>query len=273
MWTAAVALALVLSALAGCRGASAGSDVPIEQAAWIAAGVDSPDFELATDDLLRAGIDTSLPIDDTDDRGAGFAERAARIVWRTYPGRFERLALTVGHDGVELVTDELTRAELEDRLGPRPAGLDDGVARSEVAPDADGAFGELSADATVSSVLSEIVEPVVRRTLDEFFDTGDADIEFGEPKECLGGLTGNEPTGEYRADAGSSVISVDGSALATLPALTDYWRSLGLDVNTSNLDTGLDTIQVNVDDRATIVAKATDAGVSLSGHTRCLDPD
>ena len=271
MWMGAFALLLALPALAGCGAASSGNDTPIDKAAWTAAGVDHPEFQLGDDGVLHAEVDTSLPIDDTDDRGAGFAERAAQIVWRTYPGRFDVLELTVGHDGVALVTEEYPRADLERRLGPRPAALDDGVERTDAAADADGEFADLEAAGTVAAVQTELLEPVIRRTLDELFNAPDATIEFGEPEECLGGLTGNEPTGEFRAGGGSGVMPVDGSPLATLPALADYWRGLGLDVDTSNFDTGLDMINVVFDGRGSILAKASDGGVSLSGFTDCLD--
>lgn len=273
----AVGLPLSLLLVAGCGGE--GGDQPatgqptIEEAAWIAAGVDRPDYQRgigAEGAALLARIDTSLPVDDTDDGGRGFADRAAQIVWRTYAGPFDVIEVTVLHNGVEVVTAEYRRGDLETRLGPRPEGLDDGVARTEVAPATDGPFAGIESAPIVGDVQAEVFEPIIMRTIEEFFERTDATVDHGQTEKCLGGLTGDEPTGEFQATS-EAVMPTTGSALAVLPALTDYWRGLGLDVITAVFDEGLNNVQVHFDGLGVLSARATVRGVVFRGHTSCLD--
>ena len=269
---------LIVSLLAGCIAIDDGesdSGRTIEEAAWIGAGVDAPTFDLVGGEL-RVGADTVLPVHENEDNWLGFADRAAQIAWRTHPARFDVMEVTVLHDGAEVVTVEFSPDEMEALFGPRPDGLDDGVPRAEVAANAGGELADVTdgVEPVVGPVTREVLAPIVARTFDEFLGFDEVELSDDEPAECLGGFTGNEPTGEFRAGTGASV-TVDGYARALLPGIAEYWRGLGLDVSTTVLDDGLNSVSARMSELGFVLASAglRSSTLGVRDVTRCLAPE
>lgn len=271
---------VVVTLLAGCIAigrddeGNGASDPSIEELAWSGAGVDAPTFEVVGSEL-RIGVDTSLPIHEDEENGLGFADRAAQIAWRTHPGRFASMQVTVLHDGDPVMTVDFERDELEALFGPRPDGLDEGVARASAAPAIDGELADVTegVEPVVGDVRDEVLTPIVERTFAEFLGIDGVEVFGTEPEECLGGINGDQPTGEFRADTGARV-TVDGYARALLPGIAEYWRELGLEVSTDVLDGGLHSVSASLDGLGTVLASASERSDTLRVHglTRCLAP-
>lgn len=258
-WRAVVCVLAVGAALAGCR-----DPLSIEERAWTSAGVDQPAFA-RTGDVLDVRADTSLPVDEAADTASGFAARVGQIVWRTRAEPFTSLRVFVLHDGVEVVTFEYGRADLEAWFGPRPDGLDTGVARARTEQPASGPDAP---PATVDAA-QQLLEQALRRTLDEHYGSA-TEIRFGAPAECKTGLNGNEPTGTYRVSATAEPLPVGGSGLAALPGVAQFWGTLGLAADTARFDNGLDSVSAGVAERVKLTATARDDTVRLSGNIDCV---
>jgi len=274
-WLAGPAAVLALLVLAGCLGDRQSSGPrDIERDAWSAAGVDEPEFTPSSASgvaTLAARIDTSLPVE--GESAKGFEERAAQIIWRTYPGPFDTLQLTVLHDG-SVVHPETTRRadDLATELGPRPAGLDAGTKRRAPVietpyPDE---WKQLRSQPGTSAD-AELFHPLIAQTARELFDVKGVEIESAQPDECFKGLNGDQPTGTFRRSSRAVVIK-DDHPRSLLADVIDYWTGLGLEVNSSDFDTGLDDVQVGFDDVGSLLASAQDGRLTLRAFTACLDP-
>lgn len=268
---AAAAMLATVLAMTGCDGggSSAGD---AESAAWTAAGVDEPDLELSTGDqpTLTARIETDLPIDDADDP-TGFTDRAAQIIWRTHAGHFEILDLTTVHDGATVDQVTLQRAELEDRFGPRPAGLD-GDAAPGTTPSISTFPDDWTAlrEATAPQVNTELLHPLLVDTARDVFDT-DTPVTSAEPEECMTGVNGDRPTGTFQIRSSGATIEAE-HPRALIPRIADYWQQRGLDVVQSGFDAGASSISVRFDGVGTLFASAGAGSISLTSSTDCLAP-
>lgn len=261
------------TALAACAGDGGRT---IEDAAWVAAGVDDPEFTISNGGatvVLDVVADTSLPIDDQED--SDFATRAAGITWRTHPDRFDELIVIAAHDGSAVETPlRLTSDELTARWGPRPNGLDDGEGRT--APEAadDGELDDVLAGAdrltTYDATQRELLQPVLRWTAEEHFGVGDVEFDTGEADECLTGVLGDQPTGEFQLRAVASVPAPD--ALDRFPSLLETWPAAGLDVVTGQFDDGRNVLEADLGDGNRISVTVDGPTLVLRASTGCLDP-
>ena len=272
---ASPAALVALCLLVGCRiGGDSTAPRDVEGDAWSAAGVDEPEFSpsaaggVAT---LAARIDTSLPVDGGS--AEGFDERAAQIIWRTYPGPFDTLALSVLHDGAVVHPETIHRAEdLATELGPRPAELDAGTDRR--APTVETPYPDdwkQLRSQPGPSADAELFHPLITQTARELSGVERVEIDSGEPDECFEGFSGDQPTGTFRRTS-SAVVMKDDHPRSLLPGVIDYWTSLGLAVNSSPFDTGLDDVQVGFDDVGSLRASVQGDRLTLSTITACLDP-
>lgn len=269
----AAALGLVLGLLASCDRGGGGGGTGIEDAAWVSAGIEDIEVDPTGDGGLAVTVETGLPIDDANDPQA-YARRVAQIVWRTHPADFDALVVTTRHDG-DVVTDGkvFPRDELAATLGPRPTGLDDGVARTPPEP-GDGDLGidwRPLADGTTDEALRVLFEPLLAATATERFEVVEPAFERTDERECFEGVNGDRPTGTFRVST-STTVTLDGPATAVLAEIGDAWLADGLAVDLATFDAGLDQIGVVFDDVGSMSAIAAGRELRLTASTACLDP-
>lgn len=113
-WGAPLVLA-VLAVLAGCSTVRAFTDLTSELES---AGFTSTQVNVAGGDPVALTVRANAPSGDTTDEGH---DAAAEIVWDTFPRRFAEARISIDGDD-----RTVTRAQMQDRYGDRPAELDDG---------------------------------------------------------------------------------------------------------------------------------------------------
>ncbi|HXH58078.1 hypothetical protein [Iamia sp.] len=113
-WGAALVL-VVLAVLAGCSTVRAFTDLSSELES---AGFTSTQVNVSGGDPVALTVRAGAPSGDTTDEGH---DAAAEIVWDTFPRRFAEARITIDGDG-----RTVTRAQMQERYGDRPAKLDDG---------------------------------------------------------------------------------------------------------------------------------------------------
>ncbi|MQA95795.1 MAG: hypothetical protein GEV11_14485 [Streptosporangiales bacterium] len=277
----AVIAACLLAAVAGCVPFL--GDEEQERDPWSSAGVDEPRIDSRSTGgrtVVTVRAETTLPLEDRDNQ-EGFAERAAKIAWRSHLGRMDTLEITAGQQGhpERARTRTWPRAELGKAFGPRLAGLDAGdeAALRQQLPAADGAYSGRKADRVGrgDAILRELLRTTARERLG-----AEPRLPETEPEECYGGLSGADPTGEFRTDAEAEMPRPRGAhPLASLLATADQWSRLGLDVDRSGLFLGNeDTIRAELPGvgRAALedlpARGDRKAALQLSYATDCLKP-
>jgi hypothetical protein len=267
-WCSAVVLALVLAG-AGCEAGGARSGAVVVRDPWRSAGVAHPQVTSRLDDglaVVRVEALTTLPIGDQadGDAAAGFGERVAKIAWRTHRGRLDLLEVTSGEHGADggRHNRRWSRADLQHRFGPRPAGLDQGQPASQLEPGA-GPYRDARADRLepATGILRDVIAVTAR---DRYAATPPG--AGRDRSECYGGLLGDKPTGTYRDSLEAEIVVPGGRpAEATLAELAGYWSARGLQVDTDELDTGLATLRAKVPTVGQVLAEV---GTGAPGTTR-----
>ena len=110
----ALVAAVVLALLAGCGTVRAFTDL---DGALRDAGFTSTRVNVAGSDPVALTVRADAPAGDSTEEGQ---DAAAELVWTTFPRRFDEARITI--DGQSRT---VTPAQLQERFGDRPAGLDD----------------------------------------------------------------------------------------------------------------------------------------------------
>ncbi|KAB2350899.1 hypothetical protein [Actinomadura rudentiformis] len=233
--TTVAAVVCVALLAAGCSDRARQSDP------WTSAGVAEPRLRTGPGNSLAVEAQTDLPLDDEANQ-AGFNRRAAKIAWRTHPGRVDSMNVAISDESGHSHTRAWRRADLEAAFGPRLAGLDEGrdPKPRERPARGDGPYRDNDARDLRQSLA--ITGEVLRRTSQEIFGRGRAPVEGGR-EECMGGMLGIDPNGKHRASSRLLAPLPGGThEIVPLTRLVTYWSRLGLDVDTSGLYSGNDDL-------------------------------
>jgi hypothetical protein len=274
---AAVLVAMTV-VVAGCS-AFTGDREPQEHDPWATAGVENPRITTLTSGgrtTVSVHAETTLPLPEATNRD-GFAERAAKILWRTHLGWVDTLKVTTLEQGHPESRRDRTweRAELEQEFGDRLAGLDasDQGALRQHLPAGNGPYAGTSADGLPQAIM--VMQQIVQETARARLDT-EPGLDEPEPEECYGGIA-DEPTGKFDAYAPTDLAVAEGTHPSQIVvAAAAQWAEMGLEVDRSGLFTGTeDRIRGDLPDVGHILLEESLADTTtlhLAYRTECFHP-
>jgi hypothetical protein len=277
--TAILVSLAMMAAAAGCvlGGGIGGSGQEFD--AWVSAGVADPRISTRTEagrTTVTVEASTDLALDDADNRD-GFAERVAKILWRTHLGPIDTAKVTSRSQSDPGSRRDRTwqRAELERAFGPRLAGLDEAdeaAVRSHL-PAGDGPYADKPAGRLPEAIT--VMEEIVQDTSDRRLGRA-AELEEPEREACLDDFAVEE-TGEFRANASADLAVPDGMQSSEIVVATaEQWADMGLEVNRSGLLDGTeDRVRGELPDVGDIVLSAYPRDAStlkITYNTECAEP-
>jgi len=275
---AAVSTAVLVAAVGGCGlgGGKPKSDARPNDP-WWQAGAKPPEIAHRVESdatVVTVRVETRSYTLSRDTEKTKFARRAAKIVWRNQRTRIDTLRMSITGDAE--YPSNWTRPELERSFGPRPDGLDTGGPPSPLAP-GDGPYRNPKPQRLEEA--GGLIRDLLSRTASEHFQLPTVQPTVDVPDdECYEGFLGDKATGKFgRSFTMDLELPAAVEAESRLPGLAAYWASLGLKVDTKDLDFGMFSLRGSVPTVGGISAQAFDLDkaprlLRFSASTACFKP-